>query len=311
MRNPRFVVLHLITISVYLIHLIVMPFSLSAQQRRPSKSSVPQRGGSPTIRKPDSTRIDIAFLKKKTSELGIFFSDKPSVPISMINTAYDQKYHGELRDVGFTPDGGWYVTAVDGGIKYGGLPSDVKIKLNELTNNGYFHERFREMAFSPNGAWIIPYGTNECNYAPNKLPEKMLEGAKYIYNRWGKGAFCRKFISVAFAPNNSWIIVYRTDNDEVSQLKWDAMWDGIVQKDFEQKMIEFIDKQIAVKQVAFSQNGGWIILFNDNEFESNNIPQELLKLLLEMNRQGKRIDQVAFAPNGGWVVIGKGLASWY
>ena len=60
---------------------------------------------------------------------------------------------------------------------------------------------------------------------------------------------------------------------------------------------------ITPKTIAFTPDGGWVILYNNNEAAWNNIPQDAANVILALNKQGSTINTIAFAPNGGWVII--------
>lgn len=65
-----------------------------------------------------------------------------------------------------------------------------------------------------------------------------------------------------------------------------------------------------ITQVAFAPNDGWIILYNENDFYSENIPDSMLDTLNTLQNDGDRIDHVAFTEFDGWAIIYNGNGYW-
>lgn len=65
-----------------------------------------------------------------------------------------------------------------------------------------------------------------------------------------------------------------------------------------------------ITQVAFAPNDGWIILYNDNDFYSEDIPSSALDTLTTLQNDGERLDHIAFTASGGWAIIYNSNGYW-
>jgi hypothetical protein len=67
-----------------------------------------------------------------------------------------------------------------------------------------------------------------------------------------------------------------------------------------------------IRQVAFTPNSEWIILYDRNEARWHAyLPRDLADKIIELNKSGVELRDVAFSPNSGWVVLyGRNDAAW-
>lgn len=66
------------------------------------------------------------------------------------------------------------------------------------------------------------------------------------------------------------------------------------------------NKGITPNTIAFTPDGGWVILYNKNSAAWNNIPPDAANAILTLNKQGSTINTIAFTPKGQWIIIYNG-----
>ncbi|MGE3465890.1 MAG: TonB family protein, partial [Pyrinomonadaceae bacterium] len=244
-------------------------------------------------------------LKREAQSIGIYSSESPSIPIEMIKVINLEKKRANYRFALFTSDGGWIVCP-DNGVYSRGLPSEPLENLKKLTNNFTFYEKIRHAAFSPQGAWFFHFGVNEAGFRSNNLPPKLLNTLTALYARAKPSGFRNVILSIAFAPNGGWVLVYKEADPPPSwggrpRNNWKALWENVPET-FVEKIKE-LEKQQASVRVIFPPTGGWLILQNNMHFTHENISNETADLLGELRNNGKRIYDVAFASDGAWLVV--------
>lgn len=62
-------------------------------------------------------------------------------------------------------------------------------------------------------------------------------------------------------------------------------------------------KVILIKQVIFTTDESWLVLYGANGYSSEGMPTELTDVLDELNQDKKEIHFVSFTSDGGWVVV--------
>jgi hypothetical protein len=67
-------------------------------------------------------------------------------------------------------------------------------------------------------------------------------------------------------------------------------------------------KVIIIKQVIFTTDGGWLVLYGANGYSAEGMPTELTDVLDELNQDKKEIHFVSLTADGGWVVVSGKLA---
>jgi len=60
---------------------------------------------------------------------------------------------------------------------------------------------------------------------------------------------------------------------------------------------------ITPNTIAFTPNGGWVILYGSNGYDSSNLPQDALTELAAIHNQKSTINTIAFTPSGEWIII--------
>ncbi|WP_417784494.1 serine hydrolase domain-containing protein [Tenacibaculum sp.] len=108
--------------------------------------------------------------------------------------------------------------------------------------------------------------------------------------------------SFSFSPNGGWVIITK-DNKHFAR--------NIPQKCYE-KIKEYINRGIKIKEVVFPPNGGnnsWIII-TENDTYARNIPQECYEKIQSFKQQGKTIESVSFPyknifndSDNAWVIL--------
>jgi hypothetical protein len=66
-----------------------------------------------------------------------------------------------------------------------------------------------------------------------------------------------------------------------------------------------------IKQIAFTSDGGWVILYNKNEASWKDIPQSASDKIRELNGAGVELKQIAFTSDGGWVILYNKNEAWW
>jgi WD40 repeat protein len=90
-----------------------------------------------------------------------------------------------------------------------------------------------------------------------------------------------------------------------------ARADNIYTTDIPKEAIDDIkninNRGITAKSIAFTPNGGYVILYGKNGFaySTNNLPQQVLTVLTALRKQDLTINTIAFTPNGEWIIIYK------
>lgn len=230
---------------------------------------------------------------------GIYASESPKVPASMINSMYQFKQRGELRQVSFTPKGGWIVNRY--GAIYSsreGLPEEFVAKVREISYG------ISNVAFTPTGGWLIVYdkgGDQSQFWNSNNIPQGIIDQLltlKSLARDKKAIPYKDRVRSVAFTPEGGWAMIwgkngYRFENvpDEAADALKDLSRRGM-----------------SINSIAFTKNGGFLIIYGgrDSRVIYNNLPPDILDLLHRLRSDGKKIYQVTFAPDGRWIVEGKG-----
>src|SRR5438132_788376 len=64
-----------------------------------------------------------------------------------------------------------------------------------------------------------------------------------------------------------------------------------------------IESKNEIRTLALSSNGGWVVLYGKNGYNSRGLPPHALTKLAELNEQKHNLDFIAFAPKLGWLII--------
>src|ERR1041384_2486784 len=62
-------------------------------------------------------------------------------------------------------------------------------------------------------------------------------------------------------------------------------------------------KVITIKEVAFTADGGWLVLYGTDGYTAQGMPTELTDILDQLNQDKQEIHFVSFTSSGGWVVV--------
>src|SRR5215510_13236981 len=96
----------------------------------------------------------------------------------------------------------------------------------------------------------------------------------------------------------------RDENDTNPSILPPGLFVSRIAEDQRQKLREFVLAGKSVTSVAFTRDGGWVILHGRNEaWWSDRIPKGASEAINELNREGSIIKCIAFTPSGGWVII--------
>lgn len=58
-----------------------------------------------------------------------------------------------------------------------------------------------------------------------------------------------------------------------------------------------------LRRVAFAPNGGWVLIEGRSGYKAHNVPPDLVEALSDIKKKNETVAQVTFAPGGGWLVI--------
>lgn len=70
-----------------------------------------------------------------------------------------------------------------------------------------------------------------------------------------------------------------------------------------EKLNEFVRANCSIKQIAFTNSGGWCILEGKNGYYYNNIPQPAANKLVELYKRQAKLDCIAFYKDYGWCIL--------
>lgn len=62
-------------------------------------------------------------------------------------------------------------------------------------------------------------------------------------------------------------------------------------------------KVITIKQVAFTADGGWLVLYGTDGYTAEGMPTELTDVLDQLNQDKQEIHFVSFTASGAWAVV--------
>ncbi|PSB65370.1 hypothetical protein C7B79_05745 [Chroococcidiopsis cubana CCALA 043] len=83
-----------------------------------------------------------------------------------------------------------------------------------------------------------------------------------------------------------------------------------ISKDLLFKLNHIHNARERIKQVSFSSDGGWVVLYERNGFLYSDISNDVIDKLWEFSHAGEEIKQVTFAPNGAWVILRNRCDFW-
>jgi transglutaminase-like putative cysteine protease len=136
------------------------------------------------------------------------------------------------------------------------------------------------------GDWFILTGRNAVSSSAPGLPV-----VKELAER-GRKADLK---GAAFTAAGDWTILFG-GNGVASA--------GDVPDALSKKIPELWKSGAEIKCVAFRPQGGWVLLYNQNDFVEEGLPAGTQARLQEVKKAGGTLRAVAFAPDGGWVVLG-------
>jgi TIR domain len=171
------------------------------------------------------------------------------------------------------------------------ISTTVLNKLEEFLATG---ETIKQVVFGKNGSFIIL--RNWCGFWQQGIPEDM---AKQLWELLNEN---QGIPYVALGPENRWIILR-----DQPHLMWK---DGITPPNLFAKLLEVWRDGKEIKCVAYSESGGWVMLFGKNGFWSENIGTDLLEKLHEWRELHYDLKQVAFGPNSSWVLLAGDNGYW-
>lgn len=234
-----------------------------------------------------------AEMYRNAPEYGIHVSNSPRIPIAMLRAMYDSATgQSPINTFHLKSDGGWVVIK-EGGYPYGlKLPDELTAKLKEINFS------ITEVSFTADGGWIIIYqrdGGNTYLWESKNIPQGLSDALNELQqaNPYKKGIRrADNYIrSIEFNYSNGWVLLYGK-----------ASWACECSDEIQTAISQTIEDGNGVKQVVFSPNGGYVILYGDNGFIQKDIPKDANDKLTELSKLGKKISQIAFAPNGAWVI---------
>ena len=151
----------------------------------------------------------------------------------------------QIKQVAFSPDGGWVILYGRSSFSYSGISNNVTDKLWEFSNEG---EEIKQVTLAPNNAWVIL--RNRCGFEQSNLPKRMSD------KLWSSLNAGQEIRYVAIAANTGWIISSGQNAFSYSHIP----------DDMSDKLWEFRGVGEEIKQIAFAPNGGWVIVRERNDF---------------------------------------------
>jgi hypothetical protein len=107
---------------------------------------------------------------------------------------------------------------------------------------------------------------------------------------------------VRFAPNKAWIMCYGEDGFQRFSNQSCSWSDGLPDNIYSE--LRKTDSSAPISEIAFTPAGGWVIVYGDNGFASNGLPQGTIDALNALHDRGWKVRKVTFGSNDRWLVWG-------
>ncbi|MGB0864059.1 MAG: caspase family protein [Saprospiraceae bacterium] len=108
-------------------------------------------------------------------------------------------------------------------------------------------------------------------------------------------AYCdNKVKSISITDGGDYVMPYNQK---------DAYWTKTLPQNMIDKIWELYRKGESIKQVATKSDGGFVILWGQNQAKWSNVPDELSEKILELNKNGNTIKNIALRDDGAFVIL--------
>ena len=207
----------------------------------------------------------------------------------------------EIRHIAFTPTG-------SGVILYGRndawvqatttLPPTLKSKIDglidkmrELINTD---KQVYSVAIDSDGCWVILHNGNEPGRQEATwrqcIDTSLADNIRKFYSE-GK-----EIREIQFAPDDTtaWSTLFAPSGGYHSASTPKVTLD---------KLNELASAGTAIRSMAYSPSGGWVILHGRNDLTWNGIPQRAIDKIRELYAAGRQMKQIAFTASGGWIIL--------
>jgi hypothetical protein len=233
----------------------------------------------------------------------------------------EELFGRNLRNVLLTSSGGWVVQA-NGENAWHGLsghtfkkyiwsgvpfPDDLPNIVYETkeAENAYVGATNIERALdtvAPDNAMVFFHvnqdsgGHRDRGYFTIDVPQNLFSELRKVYDG-GKRTYL-----VRFAPNNAWIMCYGEDGFQKFSNQACSWSDGLPNNILSE--LQKTDSDAPISEIAFTPAGGWVVVYGDNGFASNGLPQGVTDALNALHDRGWKIRKVTFGSNDRWIVWG-------
>lgn len=209
---------------------------------------------------------------------------------------------GRATTIGYVylaANGGW-ATCGRSGCMSASLPSPPRILgkwVEQATKDGGY------VIFDQPGYAERPHRDFWVDRVPESLLNRMLDydGQKLYV----------KIVRIGY--NNEWFVLAAGGDtcdgcSEGDRWSWDGIPPSAVKalKEFEVRYRDFASNPARIEDVAFLPNSGFVILYGRNGFYSENVPDEVLKILSSLRSSNAEINQISFGPNDSWIIRANG-----
>jgi hypothetical protein len=237
----------------------------------------------------------------------------------------EELFGRNLRNVLLTYHGGWVVQS-NGENTWNGLPGHIFKKYvwsgvpfpDDLPNIVYEKKETENIEFgagaqsyvieraldtvAPDDAMVFFHvnqdsgGHRDRGYFTIDVPPNLFSEMRKVYDD-GKRTYL-----VRFAPNNAWIMCYGEDGFQRFSNQACSWSDGLPENILSE--LRKTDSDAPISEIAFTPDGGWVIIYGDNGFASNGLPQGTIDALNALHDRGWKIRKVTFGSNDRWLVWG-------
>ncbi len=207
----------------------------------------------------------------------------------------------EIRHVAFTPTG-------SGVILYGRndawvqatttLQPTLESKIDGLVDTMRelinANKQVYSVAIDSDGCWVILHSGNEPDRQEATWRQCINASlAENIRKFYAEGKEMRE---IAFAPDDTtaWSILFAPSG---------GFHSASIPKVTLDKLNELASAGTAVRGMAYSPGGGWVILHGRNDLTWNGIPQRAIDKIRELYAAGRQMKQIAFTASGGWIIL--------
>lgn len=212
------------------------------------------------------------------------------------------------------------------------IPADVLNKIDSLQKAG---QLVREISFGPGGQWAVFYGRNRFVTSGNLPRELMLKIDTFgrIRDEELKGLYlgANSEALLWFNRNLFWHTAYRDipkncldslglchrlDREirdvaiDPATTSWVILWDraGFTCENVHDSLFAHLnrtcrDYNLPFKSIAFSNDGGWVLLFDYNNYWYGFIDKDLIDALAEIRKNRREMLGVYMLTGDKWVVL--------